>query len=108
MQPFVPILLLSSLSPLSLLLAGEAAKQHLLYLDDFKPDPAPADLNLTVRVDFFRPNANIEGAAPVPDGQYFAPGTDKDKRFPWAEILLVNAKPGVANGANKRIQIRAK
>ena len=105
--PILLLMLLASIAPLAPLLAGEAAKQHLLFRDDFKPGPAPADLNLTVRVDFFRPNTG-EGEGAVSDSQYFAPGSDKDKRFPWTEILLVNAKPGVANGTNKKIQIRAK
>jgi hypothetical protein len=98
-RTFAITLLLATLAALR---AGEAAKTHLMFLDEFKPAAAPADLKLTVRLDFFKPNED------EPDEKYFAPGNDKDKRYPWTDILLVSAKPGAANGSNKKFQIRAK
>ncbi|MBI3829918.1 MAG: hypothetical protein HY291_10400 [Planctomycetes bacterium] len=63
----------------------------------------PEGTTLSVRLDFFWPN---DGK--IPDAQYFAVGAERDRRFPWSEILLVDARPNAANGANSKIQIRAK
>ncbi|MCW8130076.1 MAG: hypothetical protein KIS92_06985 [Planctomycetota bacterium] len=65
-------------------------------------DP-PAGVNLTVRLDFYWPNNGR-----MPDAKYFAIGAEEDKRFPWTEILLVDARPDAQNGANRKVQIRAK
>jgi len=64
---------------------------------------AAEGLDLSVRLDFFWPNDGHET-----DAKYFASGSERDKRFPWTEILLVDPRPGATNGANSKIQIRAK
>lgn len=61
-----------------------------------------AAAKLRVRVDFFLPNDNG-----LPAERYFAVGAEKDRRFPWERILMVEAAPGKGAIGCGRFQVRA-
>lgn len=63
---------------------------------------AAAAAKLRVRVDFFLPNDSG-----LPAERYFAVGAEKDRRFPWERILMVEAAPGKGAIGSGRFQVRA-
>ncbi len=73
-----------------------------LDLDALK---ARASQRLSVRLDFFRPNDSR-----LADKNYFAFGSEKGRRLPWHQILMVDSLPGRGheNHTAGRFQIRAR